>query len=143
MLCLAVSARAETLTDALVAAYTTNPTLLARQAQSRAADEAVPQALANWRPTVTLSSNAGFGKYDSNASVPGTIHRRSRDMTFTVSEILYRGGRTVATTRQAESGVQADRAQLIGVEQSVLLDAATAYINVVRDGAVLRLNINN
>ncbi|MBF0561336.1 MAG: TolC family outer membrane protein [Alphaproteobacteria bacterium] len=134
---------AEALVDALVSAYTTNPTLQARRAQSRAADEAVPQALSNWRPTVTASGDLGRGAYNSNEAVPQSQIGTPRDASLTITQTLYRGGRTVAATAQAESGVQADRAQLTGTEQSVLLDAATAYVNVVRDMAVLKLNINN
>src|SRR4051794_41361134 len=63
------TARADirTLQDALAAAYSTDPTLLAARAQLRATDEGVPQALAGWRPTVVLSGAAGDGD--------GTFHQ--------------------------------------------------------------------
>jgi TolC family type I secretion outer membrane protein len=56
---------------------------------------------------------------------------------------LYRGGRTVAGVARAESEVDAQRAVLRSVEQGVLLGAVTAYMDVWRDQAVLRLTVNN
>lgn len=137
-------ASAETLEDVLVSAYTTNPTLLARRAQLRATDEAVPQALSNWRPKVTLSGELTRGRYESNTSSQGREQgRTSETATLTITQPLYRGGRTVAETRQAEANVLANRADLSVSEQTVLLSAATAYLDVVRDEAVLNLNVNN
>lgn len=137
------AASAETLEEVLTSAYTTNPTLQARRARLRATDEGVPQALSNWRPTVTLSGDAGRGKYESNQATKRESMRDPKSYTLTVSQPLYRGGRTVAQTQQAEASVMAERALLQATEQTVLLNAATAYLNVVRDEAVLKLNINN
>ncbi|MGE4281224.1 MAG: TolC family outer membrane protein [Magnetospirillum sp.] len=137
-------ASAETLEDVLVSAYTTNPTLLARRAQLRATDEAVPQALSNWRPKVTLSGELARGRYESNTTSQGREQgRTSETASLIITQPLYRGGRTVAETRQAEANVLANRADLAVSEQTVLLSAATAYLDVVRDEAVLNLNVNN
>lgn len=137
-------AAAETLEEVLVSAYTTNPTLLARRAQLRATDEAVPQALSNWRPKVTLSGELARGRYESNTTSQAREQgRTSQTASLTVTQPLYRGGRTVAETRQAEATVLANRADLAVSEQTVLLSAATAYLDVVRDEAVLNLNVNN
>lgn len=136
-------AAAETLEDVLSTAYNTNPTLQARRARLRAADEGVPQALANWRPTVTLAGDAGRGKYESNQAAQRESNRNPTDYSLTVSQPLYRGGRTTAQTQQAEATVQAERALLSATEQTILLNAATAYLNVVRDEAVVKLSINN
>ncbi|MCA1907609.1 MAG: TolC family outer membrane protein [Magnetospirillum sp.] len=137
-------AAAETLEEVLVSAYSTNPTLLARRAQLRATDEAVPQALSNWRPKVTLSGELARGRYESNTSSQSREQgRTSQTASLTITQPLYRGGRTVAETRQAEANVLANRADLAVSEQTVLLSAATAYLDVVRDEAVLNLNVNN
>lgn len=136
-------AGAETLEEVLSSAYATNPTLQARRARLRAADEGVPQALANWRPTVTLSGDAGRGRYESNQASKRESIRDPKNYALSVNQPLYRGGRTTAQTQQAESSVMAERALLQATEQSILLNAATAYLNVVRDEAVLKLNINN
>jgi len=137
------AARAETLEEVLASAYATNPTLLARRARLRATDEGVPQALSNWRPTVTMSGSVGRGDYYSNQASQIDQKRTPRTGTLSVSQPLYRGGRTTAQTQQAEASVLAERALLQATEQTVLLNASTAYLNVVRDEAVLRLSINN
>jgi len=144
---LAVTARAETLEDVLVTTYNTNPALMARRANLRATDEGVPQALSAWRPTVTLSADAGRGTYKDNINglslLPYWQNRSPRDYGVTVTQPLFTGGRTEAGTRQAEDAVLAARAQLDATEQTVLLNAATAFLNVVRDEQVLRLSISN
>ncbi|MBI5163345.1 MAG: TolC family outer membrane protein [Magnetospirillum sp.] len=136
-------AGAETLDDVLVAAYGSNPTLMARRARLRATDESVPQALGGWRPTVTFTGEGGRGRYESNVSTNREQVRNPKSGTLTISQPLFRGGRTVAATDQAEANVKAERALLEATEQSILLGAATAFLNVVRDEAVLKLSGNN
>ena len=140
-------ARAETLTDALIAAYGSNPTLQAERARQRVTDEQVPRALANWRPTVTMTSNIGTTDEESrtqNARLgPTFTTREPATLSVTVAQPLYRGGRTTAETQQAENLILRGRALLLGVEQNVFLDVVTTYMNVVRDTAVLDLNLNN
>ncbi|MCZ6812849.1 MAG: TolC family outer membrane protein [Alphaproteobacteria bacterium] len=133
-------ASAESLREALAKAYATNPELLSEQANLRAVDEGVPQALSNWRPTVTLSGDTGYESIDRTGD-DSTRHPRSLELT--VRQPIYRGGRTVDETRQAEQEVLAGRAKLHATEQEVLLSATRAYMNVVRDEAVLRLNRAN
>jgi len=139
--------RAETLEDVLATTYNSNPALMAARASLRATDESVPQALSGWRPTVTLSGDAGRGAYKSTLNgaqmLPYWQLRDPRDYAVTVSQPLFNGGRTIAATGQAEAAVQAGRGQLAATEQTVLLNAATAFLNVVRDEAVVNLNINN
>lgn len=138
-------AGAETLEEVLSSAYASNPTLLARRAQLRATDEGVPQALSNWRPTVTYAAEATRGKYESNqgVAVGRETNRNPTLSSLTVTQPLYRGGRTVAETRAAEADVLASRADLQRIEQTILLNGATSYLDVARDEAVLKLNINN
>lgn len=131
---------AETLVEALAKAYTTNPQLQAQRAGQRATDEEVPQALSNWRPSVTVTGEAGKTKTDNESS---STERNPQTLEFEISQPLYRGGRTVAETRRAEANVLAGRQQLLSSEQQVLLSAVRAYMNVVRDLAVLDLNRNN
>ncbi|MBF0130210.1 MAG: TolC family outer membrane protein [Alphaproteobacteria bacterium] len=138
-----VAARADSLGDALASAYMSNPQLEARRAQGRAVDEGVPQALSNWRPTVSFSTYGGRARYQANSGGPPRHVRNPRDWTLTLSQPLYRGGRTVAATKKAEESILAEREQLRGIEQTVLKDAATAYVDVLRDQAVLELNIKN
>lgn len=133
-------ASAETLRDALAKAYATNPELLSEQANLRAVDEGVPQALANWRPTVTLSGETSYQTVDRAG---GNTLRHPRILELTVRQPIYRGGRTVNETREAEQEVLAGRARLHSKEQEVLLSAARSYMNVVRDESVLQFNRAN
>jgi len=136
----AVPAVAQTLNDALVAAYESNPTLLAQRAQLRAVDEGLPEARAGWRPTVTAEGQAGFGSVDSGG---GSDDLRPLSYGIYASQPLYRGGRTTADVSRAKNLVLAERAQLTSVEQQVLLGAARVYADVALNLKVLELNIRN
>ena len=157
-------ASAETLEQAMATAYQNNPTILSERSKLRATDELVPQALANWRPTVTLSGNitrsnlseyvggqgAGGGTTSGTpsgqqqpTSSSSTIIYNADTMGVQVSEAIYRGGRTTAQTRQAEAQVEAERSQLALTEEQVMLNVATAYLNLVQTQSVLQLSINN
>lgn len=130
----------ETLEEALAKAYTTNPELLSQRAALKASDEEVPQALSNWRPELELTGQAGHERTDTERSLDTTDPRL---VELTVTQPIYRGGRTVADTRRAEADVRAARAELHSTEQSVLLSAVRAYMDVVRDEAVVELNRAN
>lgn len=138
-------ASAQTLQEALALAYSNNPALQAARAQLRAADENVPQALAGWRPTVQLTGSLGAVETETTAR-RGTTTNSNRDPTTlnaSVTQQLFRGGRTVASTARAENQVLAQRARLLATEQQVLLDTVTAYVNLIRDQEEVRLNTNN
>ena len=137
-------AGAQSLSEALAEAYATNPTLRAARAELRAVNEGVPQALSNWRPNLTVTGSAGKQDIDSQASF-STIKETTTPVTGTARLIqpLYRGGRTIAATQRAEHEVRAQRSTLQSVEQSVLLRAVTAYMDVWRDQAVIEFNVKN
>ncbi len=138
---LGAGAGAETLEEALVAAYNNNPTLRAKRAAQRAVDESVSQARAGWRPTVSLSGSAAQRRTDSS---PGrTVTTTPLSLGFSLSQPIYRGGRTVNGTQQAEFSVLVGRAQLQTVEQQILRGTVAAYVDVLRDQAVVQLNQNN
>jgi len=140
------SARAQSITDAMVMAYQNNPNILSQRAQLRSQDEQVNQALSGWRPTVTVNSQAGRS-YINTRTVSGGPFVSStqwpREATLTVTQNLYTGGRTEAQTRVADFNVLTQRAQLDVVEQATLHAAATSYNDVVLAQAVLVLDINN
>ncbi len=135
---------AETLAEAMAAAYLGNPVLLSERAALRASDEQVPQALSGWRPTVTVTGTLGKADVKSETStITSDDVTTPASIALNVTQPLYRGGRTVAQTRRAENLVLADRERLIDAEQNVLLQVATAYMDVMRDQAVLKLAKNN
>ena len=139
------SVHAQTLNEALSTAYNNNPTLGAQRSALRATDEGVPQALSNWRPTVTLNNNSGRTNlnFQNNPAGRSDLILSPNTTTLTATQPLYRGGRTTAATKSAEANVQAGRATLANTEQTVLLQVVTAYMDVLRDTAVLSLNRNN
>ncbi|MBL4906746.1 MAG: TolC family outer membrane protein [Sneathiella sp.] len=139
------SVNAESLQEALAITYGSNPTLQAQRASVRSVDEGVSQALSDWRPTVTVTGEAGT-EYSKNATttLPGGDRTFNPSaLSLSVTQPLYRGGRTVASTNAAEADVLAARFNLESTEQSILQSAVAAYMNVVRDQAVVKLNRNN
>jgi outer membrane protein/adhesin transport system outer membrane protein len=137
-------AGAQSLEEALANAYVSNPTIESQRAQLRATDELVPQALSGYRPTVEAGADAGYSRARTRTGsrdVNSNLAQRGVDLS--VVQPLYSGGRTQAGTKRAEALVEAQRADLLSTEQSVLLDGATAYLDVVRDQAVVDLNVNN
>jgi len=138
-------AAAQSLTETLAMTYEANPSLLAARAELRAVNEGVPQELSNWRPSVSISGAAGLQRIDNNFEDADTEAESTEPLSgdLTIEQFLYRGGRTVAGTERAEAEVRAQRETLKSVEQTVLLQAATAYMDVWRDQSVLELNVNN
>ena len=141
----AAGVTAQTLEEALVKAYQDNPSLKSERARLRATDEGVPQALSGWRPTVEVSGSYGVARSYGSSTGRDKVGDVREPMigALTVTQNLYRGGRTVATTEQAENNVKADRARLADTEQSVLLSVVTAYADVVRGQAEVELNFSN
>lgn len=146
------SASAETLREALALAYSNNPSLQAARAQLRATDETVPLALSGWRPRVSLSGDISRRRNETDIQgvigggalfAGGTTLRTSQSTSLSVSQPLFQGFRTQAGTAQAKANVEAQRARLVSSEQQVMLDAATAYLDVLRDTAVVELRDNN
>jgi outer membrane protein len=144
---------ADTIEAALVRAYQNNPQLNAQRAQVRATDENVPQALSGYRPKVAVTASAGYQYTDVNTTQGGTptqlvrteIHGANapRSAGLTVTQNLYNGGQTANRTRAAESQVSGAREGLRVLEQSVLLSAATIYMDYLRDSAILEVQKSN
>jgi outer membrane protein len=145
----AAPAQAQTMTQALAESYNTNPQLLAQRALLRATDEQVPQALSGWRPTVNFTGQLGGARSSFATGVPpapritafSTFYQNA--LNLQVTQQVYSGGRTVAQTRQAVNTVQSTRAQTLAVETSVFQAVAQAYLDVVRDQALVEVNRNN
>jgi outer membrane protein len=143
-----------TLSDALSIAYESNPQLTGERAHLRSVDENVPTALAGWRPTVALSASVGtgIGRYDTaiadgfpkfktfNSTINN--HDQTSDAA-TVTQYLYRGGKTTASTHEAVNSVYAERARLIAEEEQVFTDTINAYVGVVEDRQLLNLDKAN
>jgi outer membrane protein len=138
-----VPAYAETLHEALTLTYQSNPKLDAERARLRATDEGVPQAKAGFRPTATASANAGASvtKSSPKQQTDGVTHPSGYGVS--AAQSLFSGFRTVNTVRTAEANVRAARENLRLIEAQILLDAVTAYADVIRDTALVRLREKN
>jgi outer membrane protein len=146
-------ALADTIEAALVRAYQNNPQLNAQRAAVRSTDENVPQALSGYRPKVALTASAGYQYTGVNSTQGGTptdllrtpLHGANapRSAGLTVTQTLFNGNQTANKTRAAESQVSGAREALRVLEQSVLLTAATIYMDYLRDAAILEVQKSN
>jgi outer membrane protein len=141
-----------TMEQALIQAYRNNPQLNSQRAATRAVDEAVPTALAGYRPRVAGNATFTQQHLDTTAkSVIGGVASYPRAIAdygvasygATVTQTLLNGFQTASRVRQAEGQVFAARETLRQTEQTVLLNAATAYMNLLRDAATLELQRSN
>jgi outer membrane protein len=148
-------ALADTIEAALVRSYQGNPQLNAQRAQVRATDENVPQALSGYRPKVALTGSVGF-QYSDTTQVVGTnpvtgtalhniVHgtQPPRSVGLTVNQTVYDGQITANRTRAAESQVSGAREGLRVLEETVLLNAATIYMDYLRDAATVEVQRSN
>jgi outer membrane protein len=135
---------AESISDAIASAYKYNPKLDAARATLRATDETVAQQNAGYRPTLNGSADVGLSNVatdPASTSTNGETHPRGYSVT--ASQPLFKGFRVQNGVREAEANVRAGRETLRNVEQTVILEAATAYMDVVRDQAIVKLRENN
>lgn len=139
------AASAEALPEALAKAYQTNPQLNAERARQRATDENVPQALAGYRPQLVASLSAGLQSV-RNLLPNNTIQTADLKpwiIGVTVTQTLFNGFRTANNVRAAELQVQSGREALRNAGQGVLLDAVTAYTNVLANQSLVEAQRSN
>ncbi|MGQ7794356.1 TolC family outer membrane protein [Faunimonas sp. B44] len=133
-----VSAGAETVIQALAAAYSNNPEINAARGDTRVADEGVPLAKSGRRPTVSATGDVTMQSFEQRRNgVPGSQTRTDGTLGLQVTQNLFRGFRTQNEIREADANVLGSRQQLENTVQSVLFEAAQAYMNVIRDAAIL------
>jgi outer membrane protein len=139
------AAAAETLPDVLVKAYQSSPQLNADRARQRGTDENVPQALAGYRPQIIASLGAGLqavrNTLPDNTVQSATL--RPWTIGVTVSQVLFNGFKTANSVRAAEFQVLSGREALRNTGQGVLLDAVTAYMNVLANQALVESQRTN
>jgi outer membrane protein len=141
----ATAASAESLPEALVKAYQTNPQLNAERARQRATDENVPQALAGYRPQIVASLSSGLQAV-RNLLPDNTVQSATLKpwvIGVTVTQTLFNGFKTANSVRVAELQVQSGREALRNVGQGVLLDAVTAYTNVLANQSLVEAQRTN
>lgn len=142
---LCTRANAETLKEAMSAAYNTNPSLDAERARLRATDESVPIARSGYRPNINSQMSR---TRTSTKTEPAGVSLQEGSLTtstieFNLTQPLFTGFQTTNAVNEAEANVRAGRENLRRVESGVLLDAATVFVDVVRDQETLRLRQRN
>lgn len=163
------AALAESLSQALASAYRYNPRIDAERARLRATDEEVARAMSGYRPVINGNYDKGYEYTKSKVSVGrtgtgsdfsggggsggGTAVGKGnvKDSTtlfpsgysFDITQNIFDGFQTTNAVRESEAAVRAAREVLRSIEQDVLLEAVTAYMDVVRDQAIVRLRENN
>jgi outer membrane protein len=139
-------ASAETLQGALAKAFLNNPQLNAQRAVVRQASEQVNVALSGYQPKISATASAGPQYTDSKLPNVDTRKRdrlHSASVGVTATQPLFDGFRTPNQVQAAEGGVSAAQEVLRVMAQQVLVDATTAYMNVLRDAAIAQLQRHN
>ncbi len=146
--CLALSssfATAETLFDVLAQTYQTSPVLQASQAYLRAVDERVGQAKSSWRPYIGAQGNATYAEQRFK-NYPGSddfdYDNDMYDAGIVAQQNIFGGFKTVSAVDFAQTNVLLERENLRQTEQSVLLGAAVAAVDVIQTRALLDLQKN-
>ena len=135
-------AAADTLREALVKAYNTNPALAAARANVRATDENVPIAKSAGRPDVSV--NGGYTENALNSSeLAGVAGSPVAGATRSSTVPVFSGGRVRNSVKGAEIRVDAARDQLRGTESDLFVGTVGAYMDVIRDEAIVGLNQEN
>ena len=136
------TANAQSIFEALSSAYNTNPTLQAQRAYLRAVDENVAIAKSGYRPNIYLQGSYTDADVDSNIA-PKNQDNTKTSLAAKVSQPLFNGFSTVNGVKSADSLVRSEQNNLYNVEQQVFLEASTAYLDVVKNTAIVDLQKNN
>lgn len=152
LLALAATAHAQSLEDTLTTAYNSNPSLQAERARLRTTEEGEVQARSARLPSVAADASISRQHSESTSTfvlggVPQVNSSESdstpKNYSLSASQSIYRGGRTDGAIDQASALVMAGREGLRSVEQTVLVDAVTAFMDVRRDQEVVSIRRNN
>jgi outer membrane protein len=144
IVCAPSAVRAETLNEAFAAAYEYNPQLDAERARLRATDEEVTRARSGFRPVITGGADINYNWTKSRTSST-TSEQELTPGGYSIDAVqpIFSGFRTINSVNEQEANVRAARETLRSVEQTVLLQTVTSFMDVVRDQAIVRLRENN
>jgi len=141
ILLLSAPVQADTLRDALIAAYETNPTLSGARASQRAVDETVAIAKADGRPNAT--TDFGFQENFLRSANSFTAPLRQSTAGGSIDVPIYSGGAVKNAIRAARTRVEAGQYDLRATEASVFSNVVATYMDVIRDSAIVQLNRSN
>lgn len=136
----ALPASAETILGALAKAYQNNSQLNSARAGVRITDEGVAIAKSGYRPTVAGSASID---YSNTRSAGQTVRLGTANFGIQLNQTLFDGFQTRNNVAAAEAKVHASNESLRNTEQNILLAAATAYMDVIRDRQIAALTEQN
>ncbi|MEJ1158677.1 TolC family outer membrane protein [Prosthecomicrobium sp. N25] len=149
------SAMAQTLLDALSLAYSNNPDLNEQRSRTRSADENVNIALSGYRPQINLNASSVWtssrtnrftnapGKTTPPLDVSADTSGLQRNIQLSLVQPIFSGFQTTNSVKQNEAAVLAQREFTRNTEQQILFDAGTAFMDVIRDTALVGLQETN
>lgn len=135
------NAQAETIFEAMSEAYNTNPVLQSSRASSGSTNENAAIARSGFRPSISASASYTDSHTRSNGA--STVDGYSKGYGGQISQSLFSGLQTYNAVRSADNAAKAGINNLYAAEQSVLLNASNAYLDVLRDEAIVKLQQNN
>ena len=135
------AAHASSFEDALGAAYTNNPLIKAQRQKLEATDEGVSQAVSGFRPTIGGTFDAGRQRTSFGGAAD--TYSNATTKALRIQQPIFRGGGTWSSYQSALQHVKAGQYDLSAIEQKVMLDSVTAYMNVVETSAILDLSRKN
>lgn len=138
-----ISAHTEDIFTVLGETYNSNPTLQAERASVRATDENVAIAKSGYRPSLSLNGAYLDGESEVKKGVGSGGDYNNLSGSANVSQPVFNGFSTVNSVKAAERGVKAAQNNLLNIEQNVLLEASTAYLDVLQNRAIVELQKNN
>jgi len=135
---------AQTLQEAMLRAYEHHPALSAQRASVRALDEDIDQARAGWRPSISVSTGTGYHAttYRYQAGPTMTHERQASDLQLSASQPIL-NWTTRPQVEAAQARMHQGNADLLEVEQQVMLEVATTYLNVLQYRKLLSLHEEN
>lgn len=140
------AASAASLSDELRGLLTNHPRIEAGKNAVSSSDEAVSRSYAGFLPSVNVTADAGFEHVNSPArrQIQGDPYDRNRQVVSVVaSQLLYDGGQTSAVYETAKLKKTGSEHDLNAIEQSILFEGISAYLNVLRQQELLRLSRTN
>lgn len=142
-----LAASAETILGALSKAYQNNSQLNSARAGVRVTDEGVAIAKSGWRPTITGSADIDFSRshFDARTNLGSNrgISLTTGNFGVQIDQTLFDGFQTRNNVAAAESRVRASFESLRNTEENILFNAASAYMDVIRDRQVAVLTEQN
>lgn len=135
------NAHAMTLEEALSSAYSYNPEIKAQQSRLKNTDETINQAYSEFLPDMNYIKN--YGRESNQVGSSAKSFDNPDTQTWQIAQPIFQGGRGIALTKRADSLIHAERNNLNDIEQQILLESVTAFIDVLRDEDIAKLSIDN